>query len=281
MTDPVTDMPGVWCPESSWEELTSHGVTPLTETQFMLRHVEDVLRQHLDMFLGVQEAEELIVRFTRDAQVPEIIRSSLANARERLLFARVLRALARERVPLTAWTAIAAGVQAAGWSTVPDLVREIRLRLETQLPGNETGTTLVRVPREWLTVESGSTGRVPSRAGISAEAAHRMLIEVREWLLPHTAPVALVTADAAFRPMVRRLIEFEFPTVPVLQKTRSWRVSVSSPWRRWPRRAFLSGRVRQMIATRETSPSIDLSLQFPRIPVGVDDLHWRAEHPPA
>jgi tetratricopeptide (TPR) repeat protein len=203
VTDPITNMPAAWHAEPSWPILANHGLTLLSPTEFILRHVEHVLRGHLDLFLGVQEAEDVIGTLTRDVPAPSPAAVALANADTRLLFSRALRALVRDRVRLTDAAAIMAGAAASAWASVPDIVRHVRLHLKPQLPGNEPGTALVQVPDDWS-------------ADVSPEAAHRMLSAVREWLLPYATPVALLTRHASFRPALRRLIESEFPSVPVL-----------------------------------------------------------------
>ena len=93
-------------------------------------------------------------------------------------------------------------------------VRQTRLRLKVQLPGNERGTTLLQLPALWPTMPTADESA--SLSGISPETAHRMLLAVREWLLPYTGPVAFVVANPALRPVIRRLIEYEFASVPVL-----------------------------------------------------------------
>ena len=116
-------------------DVDDRGLTLLTETQFILRHVEVVLRAHLDHFLGVQEAEDWIARATADAQILEDARAALDNPTARLLFARALRTLAGEGVALTNPKAIVEGAQAARWSNVFDIVDKMRVRVKAQLPG--------------------------------------------------------------------------------------------------------------------------------------------------
>jgi type III secretory pathway component EscV len=186
--------------------LTGHGLTLLSETQFILRHVEAVLRAHLDYFLGVQEAEDWIARATTDAQIPDAARGPLDDPASRLLFAQALRTLASEGVAITAPAAIVEGAQAARWESVVAIVDQARLRVKPQLPGNEKGTLLLKVPDGWRGLADG----------VAPAVAHRMLLAVRDWLSSYTTAVGLVTHDPAVRRVVRRLLEVEFPSVPVL-----------------------------------------------------------------
>jgi tetratricopeptide (TPR) repeat protein len=215
--DPLTGEPGFWCSSTHWDMLAARGVELLTETQFILGHVEGILRLHLDSFLGLEEANALIAELQTHQQHADFVAASLTDQQSRLLFARVLRALVREGVPLTDWAGIVEGVKAGEWLSVSDMVRETRLKLKAQLRGNQDGTTLIQVPAQWDELVQRESSDV-LRVLASPEAAHRMIAAVRQWLQAQTGPVALVTGNTELRPVVRRLIEYEFPSIAVLSR---------------------------------------------------------------
>jgi len=201
---------GHWCAARHAAALTAHGLEPLSETGYILAHAQWVLRHHLDRFLGVEEVEELLARAPDGAPEDEAISSFLADDAARLRFARVLRALVREQVPVTDWHAIAQALRASPAGTLGDAVRHVRQALRERLPANREATTLVLLPRAW------EERLLPEAPHVSPDSAHRLVVDVRRWLATRAPAVALVTREASLRPIVRRLVEYEFPGVAVL-----------------------------------------------------------------
>lgn len=202
---PASGEPGFWCDNAGWEHLTAQGVDMLTETEFMLVHLEHVIRHHLAAFLGLQDAETLIVELGKQDRHAAFVTERLTDPAARLVFARALRALVDEQVPLTDWDAIVAGAQPLD-AGVSEVVDRMRLALKAALPGNEEGTTLLAIPSEWQAID------------VSPEAAHRQLVEIRRLLGACAGPTALIVEDARARRAWRRFIEHEFPDVAVLSR---------------------------------------------------------------
>ena len=214
-SDPVTGNKGAWCSQAHWDRLAANGLAHVSETDFILAHVANILRQHLAEFLGVEEAHALVVNLQSDPQHGGFAMQLAEDDASLLPFARVLRALVREQVPITNWAAVIETIQQRDVRNVADTVRDVRVRLRDQLPGNQPDVTRVPIPAEWETELAADTS---GRANVSAANAHRWQTIVRQLVETRTGPIALVTASAEFRPLVRRLIESEFPAVSVLAR---------------------------------------------------------------
>ena len=59
-----------------------------------------------------------------------LINKVLPDEHARVRFARLLRTLVREQVPITAWKEIVASTQASGLENLEDAVRAVRMRAE-------------------------------------------------------------------------------------------------------------------------------------------------------
>jgi flagellar biosynthesis component FlhA len=214
--------PGQWCSPAQGEALARAGLSVLSETQFVLTHVDQILRQHLDVFIGVQELKFLLVELKKKDPVAAAHTSALNDRRFFVMFARVLRALAREQVPIADWVRILETVQRVGIQNLDEVVSQVRLTLRDKLPGNQEIVEYVAVPTDWQDRIHGD----PSVFNASPFDAHGMLVVIRGLLGKRQKPVALVTPTTSLRTFVRRLIEFEFPAVAVL-----WRDEVLHPER--------------------------------------------------
>jgi hypothetical protein len=195
--DPATGRPGRWYPPTDVK----------SATDYMLAHVEQMLRRHLDAFLDVDKVREFLDRLPEEDPHSAFVSSIRTDTALLEVLVRVLRALLREGVPIKEVSTIVDVVESVGFGNADAAVRAIRLRLKDALPGNQEGTTYLRVPNEWDSTDS--------LAGASPEVAHRRLVAARHWLQAQIHPVALVTTTRD-RLALRRLIEFEFPSVPVL-----------------------------------------------------------------
>jgi tetratricopeptide (TPR) repeat protein len=210
--DPVSGLSGYWCSPAHADALTKRGVPVQSETQFVLAHVDLVLRQHLDAFLGVEEFESLVIELKKQGPVAPTLTSALADETFCTIFARVLRALVREQVPITAWTQILETVQRLESRNVGQAVSQARLTLRDKLPENNGNVEYVEVPAEW----QNRILRDQRVFDASPVDAHGMLVEIRRLLEQRAGRVALVASTPLLRIFVRRLIEFEFPDVAVL-----------------------------------------------------------------
>jgi hypothetical protein len=153
--------------------------------------------------------------------------TALPDDGARLRFARVLRELAREEVPLGERAGDGRYVvglrdllelpldSVLGAHTVPEAVAEMRRQLKPRLPGNEAGFVRLCTPDAWVAEATRSLDghlvwpRTP-------DGALEHLAVVRRAVQATNERVALVTPDSELRPKIRAMIADELPDVPVL-----------------------------------------------------------------
>jgi flagellar biosynthesis component FlhA len=171
------------------------------------------LLRHLDLFLSADE-----VRRLRDDWVtlPGVRKRSARSQLGRLTA--VVRALARERVPLTDGAALLAAAATVG--TIDEATDAYRRTAACPLPGSEPDTVRVTVPPRLAALAED-----PQPGGLGLFAA---LAELRAVLAAQPAPMALVAADSASRRAVRGFLRGEFPDLPVLSAEEASRVPAAA-----------------------------------------------------
>ena len=219
--NPLTGEPGCWIQPDDRRLVTGLELwdEPLL---FVIYHLEAVLRHNLGDFVGVQETEGLLEKWEQHERGPHLIRAALPDQASRLHFARMLRSLLRENVPITAWEDILEVVHTSKLTNhnIGGVVRAVRLRLKRLLPGNDLTTRRLELPPEledatasWLRHENGKVS-----FAASPQETHEFVATIRDLVRPNDRNLVLVTRSTELRPFIRRLIEFEFPYLMVLSQ---------------------------------------------------------------
>jgi len=217
--NPLTGQPGCWSPREYWQLITNHNVELWEEPLvFVVRHLEAMLRRNLADFLGVQEVETLLENWGITESDAVLIQRILPDDAARLRFARLLRTLVREQVPITSWKEILDSAQASGLGNLASAVRAARVRLKKELPGNAPGVRRFELPVEWdaalnswLKYRDGTIQFTPP-----GEMVHRFLLMLGELLQSDEANAALVVDNPEVRPYLWQLVEWRFPHLTVL-----------------------------------------------------------------
>jgi type III secretion protein V len=232
--NPLSGTKGSWVSAEALPLLERHGVEfwPRPE-DFMVRHLEAVLRQNLIRFVGLQEVEDLLEEWGKESDGAALIAAALPDRPARLRFARLLRALVKEGVPLTSWRMILEVARHTGLSAeeISPALREVRVHLKEQLPGNESSAAraglapeLETMASRWIRREAGKTFYA-----IPAEETQQLLAAVRELQAVHGPNFTLIVRDAELRPYLRRVVELEFPRVMVLSEEEQSSRSPAAP----------------------------------------------------
>lgn len=217
--NPFTGGSGCWVAEKYSQTVIAANWTLTSPSEYMLAHLESVLRSRLADFVGIAEAERLLDGL--DARWEDLMERSLPDMAARLGLARLLRALVREHVPVTHLPEILQAGANGGLgdpAQFAEMLRAARLRLINQLPGNQ-GERKLPVPPEWekQTEEWGSL-KSPSASELA-----ELLSAVSDWTSGSERPGVLLVESARLRPYLRRLIEDRFPDWPVLSREETLR----------------------------------------------------------
>ena len=216
---PVTGAPGYWLPEHLGDQIGDVGLITLSTAEFLIAQIEAVLRRNLVSFLSVQETETLLDEWGQLESGKERVAAALPSSRARHRFTWLLRALLAERVPVRDWQALLAVAAELDIVAAPlsAMLRSARLRLLAQLPGNQPGAAHIELPAEYERTLLGYENGQPFFAAGPVEKL-AFLNWLRQEMKPADLNAALVTASPDLRPLLRHLVEPEFPELPVLAR---------------------------------------------------------------
>jgi tetratricopeptide (TPR) repeat protein len=220
--DPLTGALCCWLPERELARLVEPvRATLLSPLAYVVRHLEGVVRRNLASLLGIEEVEVLVARWMDADDGPYLILTALQDRRARLRFARLLRELVRDGVPVTDWRRLleAARGEPLTVDHLGTAVRLLRHRLRELLPGNEATVYRFSLPEPWeTTLADHASGRHPRVVLRDSEETLSYLRAIDAYVAEQDGPVALVVRWGELRPVVRALIEAELdlPNLTVL-----------------------------------------------------------------
>jgi tetratricopeptide (TPR) repeat protein len=189
--------------------------------RYLLEHLERVIRRHLAGLVSVDDVATLLSRWGDSGLTPpqaERAARLAADGRALTDATRVLRAALDEGVPLVAPGLVLEGLHAALQADGPvTAVERLRAALVEWLPGNGAGWHHVRLAPdlEKLLLDGLAPNGAAGVLTLSPEALHEASTAIRV-ALADIRRAALVVGPARLRPHVRRLVEDEWPGVPVL-----------------------------------------------------------------
>jgi tetratricopeptide (TPR) repeat protein len=222
-TNPRNGHPGHWIAAKFWDAVLA-GHLDLWEEPlvFVVHHLGAVIRGNLADFVGVQEVEALLETWGERQELRGLVGALPSDERRRLRVARVLHGLVSEGVPITAagdLLELLVRDDLADHAT-DDLVAAARLRVRSQLPGNEHGAPRRELPDEWeARLRSWLTGQ-EGRWTLAAppDEVHRLTSQLRSWPEAADPQLTLVVEDRRLRPLLRRLLAGDLPQLVVLAK---------------------------------------------------------------
>ena len=184
----------------------------------MVRHLESILERNLADFVGVNEAAERMM-----ATCPDLLPAVEETEGGLAAFAGVLRALVAEQTPIAELRAVCERYFACRQESVPllDIAEEVRLlpEITKHLAGNTAGTGLITMDDRFEQVLLAAIHRdgPHSVLVLKPDACQEALRELKE-KIDGQEGVALVADAAPVRPFLRKLIELEWPQIPVLTR---------------------------------------------------------------
>ncbi len=222
--NPGEDGEGMWLDETLWQRAEQAGLPLWDPYETMIFHLEAVIRQHLDTFVGLQEAQNLLELWSEgDTNRQALLGRAFGGSEDKVRFVQVLQALVKEGVPVVDLGTILTifAEENPGSSEVTDIVEKVRFALRPHLPGNEGDRLLVGLSSEFEEVVRRGIGEQQGKRflAIPPQETQELLSAVRSGLARQSGKrLALVLRDFALRPFVRRLTEIEFPLLPVLSQ---------------------------------------------------------------
>ncbi len=193
-------------------------VDPADAARSAARGLAALLRQHLADFVGHQEVIDLL-----QMQMPDAAHRLQAEPVTLSGLVAVLRTLIDERVPVLELPAIvrrflAMWPQQGDRLAVVDAVRRMDA-VRPMLPGNQPGTRLIEAGARWerLIADSVRVSDAMPYLGTPPDDTMRCLAAVRA-ALPGDGEFALFVEDAGVRRYLRKLVELEWPWLPVIAR---------------------------------------------------------------
>ena len=217
---------GTWIQESDWPYFQKSAVRLWDEFEYIVFHVERVLRDTLSSFFGIQEAQLLLEQWVDNNGHPEpwrnhLVKQALPNNQALTLFVQVLQRLLNEHVPLTNLFALLSAfwIQSRNTKQVTLLAEKLRSAIKEQLPGNNGSLQLYQLSQafedELKHWQHEGNGKI--HLAIPPDNTQNLLAAVRAELANHEQGlIGIVTRVEGNRPCLKRLIEIEFPRVTVL-----------------------------------------------------------------
>ena len=225
--NPLTgDEDGAWIEKRNWADFQTSTAPLWDKFEYIIYHLEQVLRAHLSSFLGMQEVHELLEGWLEksgddEAQRWELTKEALRDSRARVRFMQVLQGLVKEAAPITNLSIILESFrqQSARNKEVIPLIEAARGAIKNELPGNDGLFELFYLSpafeeevNRWLCNLDGKVFfAIPPEETQALLAAFRSAVEGHK-----QSRLTVVTRLERNRPFVRRLIEIEFPRVTVL-----------------------------------------------------------------
>ena len=225
---PLTGQPGCWVPENYWETLAAQKIElwddPLI---FVIYHLEAFLRQHLAEFMGLEQTNALLYTWGRNESEAALIKSALPDTTSKLRFARVLRALLEEQVPITGSKEILEAILENGLphDDVSEAVRAVRLRLKPLLLGEHPEKLKsVKLPddiesrfQQYLKREDGKTFLT-----MPLEVAQEIIPVLAELVSGADSNAVLLTRSSEIRLFVSRVIHLFASGLKVLAQEEQY-----------------------------------------------------------
>jgi type III secretion protein V len=209
---PVTGEEAYWIWRTDWAKAESR-LWPLIE--YPVRHLEAILRSHLEEFVGHQEIMDKLLEEGQDLTLWRENPGALTTLTS------VLRALLKEAVPIVAFKAIVkefshlweSGVDQV---TAVEILRSLR-EIRPDLPGNNQEFFFYQLSPLFEQEIDHSIRRTDGHPVLEMEPDRydEILRAVRCNIRVHPR-VGIVVENRAIRSLVRKLIEKDFPSVPTL-----------------------------------------------------------------
>lgn len=216
--NPATGAPAAWIEESAASALEREGIVVLGHDEVVVALLEETLRQHAAMFVGIQETQSMLDALEQTH--PALVRNVVPKPMPVTLLAEVLRRLAEERVSVRNLRDILEGlapyaVQEKDPVVLADLARQSLRRHITHDLAPEGVLSAWFLSRDLTSAVRESITRTPSGSFLSMDP--RLAQEIRAMVAARLGPEGgVVLSDPDIRRYVWVLLEPATPRVRVI-----------------------------------------------------------------
>jgi tetratricopeptide (TPR) repeat protein len=215
----VQDKTAFWIEKRQWDKAAAAGLELLEGLELPIRDLEDLLAANLVEFVGHQEVQHLLENAKLYGPDGDSIVATETRAHMDPLTT-VVRALVSERVPLTDFARVHSLFRKLWLQQVPSwrITEAIRNDpgIRPHLWGNHASFCHFQLgDRLMATIDASVRGVDETVLALEPEVVQQVLTAVREAVTGCERP-AVVVPRCRRRSVMRRLLEIEFPEMPVL-----------------------------------------------------------------
>ena len=217
---PTTNQEGFWIERADWERVQAAGHELWAPLRYLFTHLEAVVMRNLPDFLGYDEVAQQV-----EAISPAKRKELRAQADKRTALTMVCKALLAEEASLAPFAVVYEAFERSysvgtGLQSIVERIRALP-ELGPGLAGNQEGYEAVPLGLRYeLELRRGIYYSGPhSLLAMEPDRCQATLTALRNGLASRgnvSVSTCLVVDDPDLRPFVRRLIELEFPRIPVL-----------------------------------------------------------------
>lgn len=226
--DPLTGEPGAWVTSAHWERLAEMGI-PVWDDPFVfiIRHFESVIRRWLDTFVDLELSNGILDEWSKNPRLRDAVQRLRKSGGE-VHMSRLLRAMVRDRIPITDGEAILGTIGTAELNPemLPRILADLRMAYAKVLPGCDPRIPKLDCPEELerLCSELADTSRDGSGPVVSPQ---KLVSEVSEFLYSRDVlPIfeaAIVVSNAEIGSILRAAVARRLPLVSVISRAELWR----------------------------------------------------------
>jgi Tfp pilus assembly protein PilF len=221
--NPHTSQMGCWVAPDYYQRVIEHGYDLWAEPlEYVVRDLDRLLHMNIARFLGTQEVEDLLAAWRKEEPLATWIDQALADADMKFYFARALRALIREEVPIHQWQDVLARMTDPAFAQADTnaALRSLRLVLRESLPGNNPPLPHVSLgaEREKQLAEGIRIAQGSNDLTLFFTAVASIIELIQQHLPAYGRCFALVSQDPQLRLFIRYIIDLimNTPLLPVL-----------------------------------------------------------------
>lgn len=210
---------GFWINDQDWEKFSAADLELLEAMEYPVRDFEDLIAANLVEIMGHQEVQNLLESSELVGPDSDDIVAKENYAHMDPL-TNVVRALVTERVPINDFPQVYAIFKKLWKENVPTwrITEAIRIApgIRPQLWGNNTSFSHFKLGKRLMaTIDAGIWDTDETVLALEPEVTQQLLTAVRNVVDQAERP-ALIVPRKSRRSVIRRLLELEFPQIPIL-----------------------------------------------------------------